>query len=162
MISYASMHTSDLYDIGGCDTADPPGAIALVGILLGADSVVPTSKKGVTEACLFRRGPAKWSVGVPDCLWGAALNMSLARTLARWYLITELAYEAAPPDVEDFASSILLPDAAVRVAIREFGPSANAIAEWLDIPAGVVAVRIRDVFTPEKSGHHRAHLRLVV
>lgn len=150
----AATHADRLYELAHCDPANPPGLAILLGCLLGPDAADWTSRPvGVSEARLFMRGTG-WRVLIPRGLKGPTLCVALARVLARWYILAHPVVELKPPPVEELAAAIALPDDAVRTALSRFGRDPVAIGARLSLPSGLVALRIREVFVPPRSGEY--------
>ena len=147
-----SVHADRIYALANCDTANPPAPAELIRRLLGADAATRCYERPhASDARLFTRDGA-WRALVPAFLEGPMLAMALARTLARWYVLTEMPEDVSTPDIDGIAAAIVLPDAAVLRAIEHLGRDVSAIASWLVLPHEVIAARLDDVAGPPKSG----------
>lgn len=140
----ASKHAERIYGLAKWDPSDPPGPGTLLRRLLGDGCTkADYDRADGVDARVFLRDGA-WRILVPLRLEGERLAQALARALARWYVLTQLPEDESTPDIDSIAAAVMLPDAAVPIAVEQFGRDAEAIASWLVIPSTIVARRITE------------------
>lgn len=152
----AEQIVSLVYGQASCSELRPPGPVALLREMIGADAIAFVDGRGSVVGL-----PSRPRVRVRRGLHGVELCMTFARAAAVVAFARHCPGETmCEQRIIPLASALVMPRAAILGAARSLGPRAEAIARLFVVPDSVARERLVQLGIAPRSGQYLRVVRM--